>query len=113
MAFPVQISWWYFFLSVRKIFWSIIAGGRLETLNLVQENLIDSDLTNHTIGDEKSKNNDTNNVTNNAESKQSVLARKLMDAYGDSMLHVHALFSKHYGITNRLAISHMPHLIDK
>ena len=106
-----------FFLSVRKIFSSIIAGGRLETLNLVQENLIDSDLTNHTIGDEKSKNNDTKRddsiVTNNAESKQSVLARKLMDAYGDSMLHVHALFSKHYGITNRLAISHMPHLIDK
>ena len=102
-----------FFLSVRKIFSSIIAGGRLETLNLVQENRIDSDLTNPTIGYEKSKNNDTNNVTNNAESKQSVLARKLMDAYGDSMLHVHALFSKHYGITNRLAISHMPHLIDK
>ena len=107
----------FIFLSVRRIFWSIIAGGRLETLNLVQENRIHSNLTHHTIGDEKSKNNDTKRddsiVTNNAESKQSVLARKLMDAYGDSMLHVHALFSKHYGITNRLAISHMPHLIDK
>ena len=91
----------------------------METLNVEQENKIDSDYTNHTKlanGDEKSKNNDTKRddsiVTNNEESKQNV-GRKLMDAYGDSMLYVHALFSKHYGITNRLAISHMPHLIDK
>ena len=102
------------------MFRRIFAGGRLETLNLEQENQIDSDLTNRTnsdiVGDEKSKNNDTKrddiDTNGDEESKQNV-GRKLMDAYGDSMLYVHALFSKHYGITKRLAISHMPHLIDK
>ena len=39
--------------------------------------------------------------------------RKLMDAYGDSMLHVNRLYTQEYGYANRLAIAHMPHMIDK
>lgn len=39
--------------------------------------------------------------------------RKLMDAYGDSMLHVHRLYTREYGYKNRLAVTHMPHLIDR
>jgi UDP-N-acetylglucosamine-lysosomal-enzyme len=39
--------------------------------------------------------------------------RKLMDAYGDSLLHVHKLYTKKYGYVDRMGISHMPHLIDK
>ena len=41
------------------------------------------------------------------------VGRKLMDAYGDSMLHVNQIFNERYGFQNRLAISHMPFLIDK
>ena len=32
---------------------------------------------------------------------QNIVGRKLMDAYGDSMLHVHRLLTKHYGFSNR------------
>lgn len=39
--------------------------------------------------------------------------RKLMDAYGDSMLHVNTLYTEEYGFANRLAIAHMPHLFDR
>ncbi len=38
--------------------------------------------------------------------------RKLMDAYGDSMLFVNELYTHQYGFSNRLAIPHMPHLVD-
>ena len=32
---------------------------------------------------------------------------------GDSMLHVNRIYTQHYGFGNRLAIAHMPHLIDR
>lgn len=39
--------------------------------------------------------------------------RKLMDVYGESMIHVNRIYTERYGYANRMAISHVPHLVDK
>ena len=79
----------------------IMKGGRLE--NLFEDSDDDQEIL-KTLDklDIPLRSNNTRNI-----------GRKLMDAYGDSMLHVHRLLTTHYGFSNRLAISHMPHLIDK
>ena len=41
------------------------------------------------------------------------LSRKLLDIYGDSLLHVNRLYNDAYGHSSRMVVSHMPHLVDK
>ena len=39
--------------------------------------------------------------------------RKLLDAYGDSLLNVNRLYNAAYGHAARMVVSHVPHLIDR
>ena len=39
--------------------------------------------------------------------------RKLLDAFGDSLLYVNTLYNKEYGYVQRKVPAHMPHLLDK
>ena len=80
---------------------TVMKGGRLE--NLFEDSYDDQEIL------KTLENLDIPVHSNNTRN----IGRKLMDAYGDSMLHVHRLLTTHYGFSNRLAISHMPHLIDK
>ena len=79
----------------------IARGGRLE------------ELLEHVEYEEDLKADSKNKSIILNENSMKKVGRKLMDAYGDSMLHVNQIFTERYGFRNRLAISHMPHLIDK
>ena len=39
--------------------------------------------------------------------------RKLLDAYGDSLLNVNRIYNSAYGHAARMVVSHVPHLIDR
>lgn len=41
------------------------------------------------------------------------VGRRLLDVYGDSLLHVNRIYNREYGHVPRMVVSHIPHLVDK
>ena len=54
------------------------------------------------------KTNDNNNDNDDRESKNRVL-----DMFAESLLYVHKLYNKVFGVSQRKVLAHMPHLINK